>query len=189
MSITEKLTSTEVVVLSPQYTLTIESYDQGDEYWEVTRGIVKNDTGDVLFDIRRNYCYFWYKFVNHPNGNDYLLCGEDYQGYNVINLTTRVNHTYTSDGADTGYGFCWTSAEPSPNCSLLRVTGCVWGLPYQTLVFDFSDPDQPLREVYDDKAEYHGYDSVWASDTELTFTEDEVQLSPVKKIVNVKVVK
>lgn len=178
---------TEVVKLSPQYTLTIEIYDQGDEYWETSRGVVTDASGEVLFDIRRNHYNFWHTFVHHPNGNDYLLCGENYQGYNVVNLTTRVNHAYICDGADTGFGFCWVEAEPSPNRSLLRVTGCIWGFPYQTLVFDFSDPDQPLREVYDDKAEYHGYKPVWTSDTELTFTEDEVQKSPVKKTVSVRV--
>ncbi len=152
-----RLISTEVVELSPQYTLTIETYDQGDEYWEFTRGIVRNRSGDVLFDIRRNYCDFWYKFVHHTNGNDYLLCGENYQGYNVVNLTYRVNHAYICDGADTGFGLCWYSAEQSPNCSLLCAKGCIFGFPYQILVFDFSDPDRPLKEIYDDKTEYHGY--------------------------------
>lgn len=162
----------EVISLSDKYTLTIENYNQGEEYWNLTKGIIRNSDGEIIFEIKRNYCDFWYKFISHLNGNDYLLCGEDYQGYNVLNLTTQKNYKYMSDGAAEGFGFCWSSVESSPNAKKILVCGCMWGGPYQYKIFDFTNPDEPLRELFDDKACFEfDFSGNWISDEIFEFTQ------------------
>jgi hypothetical protein len=162
----------EVHQLSPKYTLTIKTYAAAaDEYWDVSRGFVTDESGRLLLDIKRNYSSFWHCFIHHPNGNDYLLCGEVYQGYNVINLTTGVNHAYVSEGAMNGFGFCWMQVTPSPDNRKILVHGCIWGFPYQMKVFDFSEPDQPLVEIFDDHAIFDDCgNAVWFSPNELVVT-------------------
>jgi len=155
----------EKVKKSPcgKYTLTIEWYqDKESEYWAVSRGLVRNSSGKLLFDIKRDYSSFPYLFVSHPNGNDYLVCGEHYQGYNILNLTTGQNHAYMNEGADLGFGLCWSNkVKKSPDSTKLVVYGCIWGGPYQFLVYDFSDPDRELPLLFDDRACFSCYSSDW----------------------------
>jgi hypothetical protein len=138
-------------VLSPSglYTLEVEYYTTGKGTWDYTQGIVKDKaSGDILFKVRRNYSSFWHCFVDHPNGNEYLLCGEDYQGYTVVNLTKRTLRTILTNSAENGFGFCWAGVEPSPDKNILAVSGCHWGAPYETHMMDFTDPDTlPLSQL------------------------------------------
>lgn len=159
----------EIVQLSDKYTLTIQTYKQGEQYWSYTRGLIKTSTGELIFDIKRNYSDFWYKFIEHFNGNDYLLCGEDYQGYNILNLTTKQNHKYMTEDADKGFGFCWASVTPSPGNKKIMVDGCIWACPYQTKIYDFTDPDKPLVELFDDRACFDCVSNSWIADDEFEF--------------------
>jgi hypothetical protein len=159
----------ETIQLSDKYTLTIQTYKQGEQYWSYTRGLIKTSAGELIFDIKRNYSDFWYKFIEHFNGNDYLLCGEDYQGYNILNLTTKQNHKYISEDADKGFGFCWTEVIPSPGNKKIMVEGCIWACPYQKKIYDFTDPDKPLVELFDDRACFDFQEKSWINDDEFEF--------------------
>lgn len=125
---------------SGKYRIVIESYKTTSGAWNYTRGLVYNDT-KLIADVKRNYCSFPYLFVeDHPNGHDYLICGEDYQGQTIIELDTGKRIDYLPDGAKKGYGFCWAHYETSPDKTLLVVEGCYWACPYETIIMDFSDP-------------------------------------------------
>lgn len=139
------------VELSPsgKYQLEIRTYTTGEKTWDYTRGIVtKIEESKPIADVKRNYHHFWHAWFQHPNGNEYLLCGEDYQGYSVVNLTTREYHCYFPEDAYRGAGFCWASAYPSPDGLALVVDGCYWACPYELVLYDLSNPDAlPLPEI------------------------------------------
>jgi hypothetical protein len=136
---------------SPSGTFRLEtcncSTGRGD--WEYSRGVVKRVTdGTVIADVKRNYGLFWHSWVEHADGNEYLLCGEDYQGYLVINLTAGACKTYFPEEGHKGNGFCWAAAYPSPDTLVLAVEGCYWACPTEIVFYDFQNPeDLPLREL------------------------------------------
>jgi hypothetical protein len=103
-----------------------------------------------------------------PDG-EYLLCGEDYQGYNVIDLKREVNELTFPPEAYEGQGFCWGAAYPSPTGQLIAVDGCYWGGPNEVVIFDFAVPClSPLPELtrIEDTLNVKG----WLNDTEFEFT-------------------
>lgn len=131
------------------YSLEVSAYTSGPGTWNYSRGVVRR-TSDlaVVADIKRNYGSFWFAWVSHKNGNEYLLCGEDYQGYNVVELHSGRNHFHFPDEAFNGNGFCWAVVHPSPDGLTLAVDGCYWACPYELVFFDFSNPmDVPLSEL------------------------------------------
>jgi len=138
------------------YELIVKSYRMPGDGWNFAKGLVfqkkKNpghkDDYELLFIIERNYSEFWQCWVKHSNGNTYLLCGEDYQGYVVLNLTKRTKHVYYPQGALKGIGFCWAQVEYDEELNQLEVTGCYWGAPYEVVIYDFSNPEElPLKEI------------------------------------------
>ena len=135
--------------LSGKYQLVIDYYSTTEGSWSYSRGRVKEVSNEeVIADIKRNYPRFWHTWAEHPNGNEYLLCGEDYQGYTVINLTEKKEQIYLPKQARKGWGFCWVSVEYLPDEVQLRVEGCYWACPYEVVVYDFSNPDRlPLPEL------------------------------------------
>ncbi|MHC1782473.1 MAG: hypothetical protein AB9891_06885 [Anaerolineaceae bacterium] len=138
-----------VVSPSRHFRIEINHYLTLPNRWEYSRGIVTNiGTGKVVADVKRNYDHFWYTWVQHPNGNEYLLCGEDYQGYSVLNLNTGNYMTYFPEEGYQGVGFCWTDVHPSPDGLVLAVDGCYWACPYELVVFDFRNPENlPYPEL------------------------------------------
>ncbi len=132
------------IVQSPngEYELTIDQYTTKESCWNYSRGLVKKvSDGSLIADVKRNYSHFWYCWHKHQNSCAYLICGEDYQGYTVINLTKRQVHTYFPPAAYEGMGFCWVAGIPSPSSSILAIEGCYWAFPYEIVFFDFSNPD------------------------------------------------
>lgn len=95
-----------------------------------------------MADIKRNFDNFSHAWVAHPDGNEYLLCGEDYQGYTVIGLRSGEMVVHFPPEAFKGGGFCWADALPSPDGLTLAVFGCFWACPYELVFFDFSNPMQ-----------------------------------------------
>lgn len=132
-----------------KYRLEICQYSTEPDAWNVSRGIVtRKHDNQLIIDVKRNFGHFWYAWVQHPNQNDYLLCGEDYQGYSVINLTTGKSTVYFPDAGYKGFGFCWTAVDASPDCLILAVDGCYWACPYEVVFYDFRNPEQlPLPEL------------------------------------------
>jgi len=136
-----------------KYSLEVSYYKNGileDHIWNSSRGLVRNEeVGKLLFDIRRGYPAFWHLFVNHLNGNSYLLCGRDYHGgYNILDLTNQIDNEYKPDHSNNKQYFCWTSAEFNKTLQQLEVVGCYWGDIFEKVIFDFSNPSNiPLPEI------------------------------------------
>lgn len=152
----------EYVSPSGLYQLDTSRYGvPGKVCWEYSRGIVKRlADGKVLADVKRNYGHFWHAWVDHPNGNEYLLCGEDYQGYYVVNLTQGQHEVYFPEEGYSGIAFCWAAVYPSPDKLVLAVDGCFWACPYELKFYDFRTPDVlPYKEIgkVSDLAECHGW--------------------------------
>jgi hypothetical protein len=138
--------------LSPSglYKLQVLAYGPGKEpSWHYSRGIVSRQAdGVVIADVRRNIGHFWHTWIEHPNGKEYLLCGEDYQGYCVINLSLESYQVYFPQSGYNGGGFCWTAVYPSPDKVVLAVDGCYWACPYEVVFYDFRTPDTlPYKEL------------------------------------------
>ncbi len=146
-----RVIDSEKIAVSPSghYELERCSYVTGPKSWNYSRGIVRRVSDHkVIADVKRNFGHFWYAWVEHANGDEYLLCGEDYQGYSVINLTKETCQVFFPEGGYKGFGFCWTAVYPSPDGLVLAVDGCYWASPYEIVFFDFSDPGNlPLPEI------------------------------------------
>ncbi len=149
-------TSKRKVVTSPsgRYTLTIGLHPQSTEgkaYWGYTKGTVTGGDLSSPVVICRNYPGFPNLFVeDHPDGNDYLVCGCDYQSQTVVNLKTGETVDYTSPPS-----FCWAAYTASPSKRTLAVDGCYWGGPYEVIMVDFSQPMVSLEILR--KEEDEGY--------------------------------
>jgi len=131
--------------LSPSglYRLDVSVYGTEKGYFDYSRGaVVRVADETTIAVVLRNYCVFWHTWCLHPNGNEYLLCGEDYQGQTVVNCTQGTMSSFVPKSAEGGDGFCWAHAIPSPDGSKLAVEGCYWACPYQVRVYDFSEPDR-----------------------------------------------
>jgi hypothetical protein len=139
------------IVMSPsgKFQLEIAKYSTGPHTWSYSRGIVTRvSDSKPLADVKRNYGHFWYCWIEHPNGKEYLLCGEDYQGYCAVNLTDELYHVYFPEDGYRGIGFCWTAVYPSPDKLTLAVDGCYWACPYDLVFYDFQTPDAlPYQEI------------------------------------------
>lgn len=143
------------------YALEMVEYTAGPGRWRYSRGQVRNIADrSVIADIRRNYGLFWRTWAQHANGFEYLLCGEDYQGQTVVNLSKRSVTSYFPEEGYSGGAFCWAAAYPSPSSKFLAVEGCYWACPYELLVFDFGHPDQlPYAEIarFPNLSEWNGW--------------------------------
>lgn len=108
--------------------------------WPYSKGRVFQ--GDRLItEICRNISSFPFLFVEgHPNGHDYLVAGEDYQGQTVVELDTGRRKEYLPELAAKGFGFCWAHYTASPSKKTLALSGCYWACPYEVRFVDFSDP-------------------------------------------------
>lgn len=146
-----KVNDSKRIVSSPDGNFQFEyhRYSTGPKTWEYSRCVVSRVLdGKIIADIKRNYSAFWHVWVNHPNGNQYFLCGEDYQGYSVVNLTTGGYHAYFPEAGYKGAGFCWAFVYPSPDGLVLAVDGCYWACPYDLVFYDFREPEKlPYPEL------------------------------------------
>ncbi len=133
--------------LSPsgRYCLSVTSTDS----WQ-SRGVIEavpSPGTKPLFiaTIDRNYGAFPFLFIEgHPDGHDYLICGEDYQGQTVIQIDAGLDcgkrQDVMSPGSDRGHGFCWSEYRFDVASKILVVAGCIWAAPYEYRFYDFSDP-------------------------------------------------
>lgn len=121
------------------YRIEIENVTTKPGGWDFSVATIYKNDAEII-QVKRNYRHFWYEFCEHPDGNTYFLCGEDYQGQTVVNLNTKEKKSYRPPEAEKGFGFCWVNAKASPNGEFLAVEGCIWAAPYEFRLYDFSDP-------------------------------------------------
>lgn len=158
---------------SGKFSLEASVYSSGPCTWNYSRGIVRRVSDrHIIADVKRNYVSFWHAWVPHQNGNEYLLCGEDYQGYNIIELTSGRNQLHFPEEAFDGQGFCWAGADVSPDGLTLAVIGCYWANQDELVFFDFTDPASiPLKEL----ARIRDFDGPegWKTNDSFAYTQSE----------------
>jgi hypothetical protein len=122
---------------SGKYTLTVTSED----HWQ-SKGVVRRiSDGAVVGTIERNYASFPACWIEgHPNGHDYLIGGEDYQGQTVIELDTGKRRDFLPPEAEKGHGFCWAEARFDAAARVVVAEGCFWAAPYEFRFYDFANP-------------------------------------------------
>ncbi|WP_437681724.1 hypothetical protein [Sorangium sp. So ce131] len=132
-----------------KYRLVVSSFSTGRGTWDYAQGkVYRAGSLDPVAVVHRNHDSFPFLFVEaHPNGHDYLVCGEDYQGQTVVELDTGKRRDHLPDEAKEGIGFCWTDIRFEPSAATLVVEGCIWACPYELRFFDFSDPMSGWPEI------------------------------------------
>ncbi|WP_437626722.1 hypothetical protein [Sorangium sp. So ce1151] len=137
--------------LSPtgKYRLVVSNFSTGRGAWDYSQGKVYRTGSDApVAVVQRNHDSFPFLFVEeHPNGHDYLMCGEDYQGQSVVELDTGKRRDHLPVEANDGIGFCWTDMRFEASAAVLVVEGCIWACPYEFRFFDFSDPMSGWPEI------------------------------------------
>jgi len=113
-----------------KYVLTITpvAFEEDSRYWAFTIGKVykkiKQKTGNLIATIHRNSEKFPYAFLeDQPDGHDYFICGEDYQGQIIIQLDTGVRVDYIGEKAKRNMEFCWQKFHLSPNKEIIAIEG------------------------------------------------------------------
>ena len=140
--------------LSPckKYKLDIYKYPTHEGKSNYTEGVITRLADNKeLGSVKRNYDSFPYIFINN-----YLICGEDYQGYSIVDLEKEEHNVYFPDEGFKGHGFCWACMYGVSDSNKLVVEGCYWGGQYEVVVYDFSNPTLlPLPEL--ERFEVDGY--------------------------------
>jgi hypothetical protein len=140
----------ETVSPTGRYKLVVTYHGTKPGCWDYTKGRIYDAKGNLITTICRNYSGFLDGWVeDHPNGHDYFLGGEDYQGQTVVELDTGKRVDYLPEAADEGFGFCWIGIHPSPDGLTLAVSGCYWACPSEVVFVDFSHPMDPPWMILD----------------------------------------
>lgn len=135
---------------SGKYSLTVSSFKTKPGSWNYSQGkVYATESDNPIAIVNRNYGHFPFLFIeNHPNGHDYLICGEDYQGQTVIELDTGKRTDHLPEAADDGFGFCCAKfVSFNKEHQLLLIDGCYWACPYEYKFYDFSNPLSSLNCV------------------------------------------
>lgn len=113
-----------------------------------TKGIVTDSEHKIIDIIYRNYDPFLFSWLE-VNGKEYLLCGLDYQGYSIVNLSNKETNHYVPEEAYKGHGFCWGEIIYFQQKKLIVIDGCYWACPYEIVFYDFSNPmNVPYNELF-----------------------------------------
>ena len=128
---------------SGKYTLHISLSKKNETHWQFSMARVEDGEKNISV-IHRNYPSFPFAWIEgHPDGHDYLICGEDYQGQTIIQLDTGLRKDYLPKIG----GFCWIVIDPVEKTQL-RVEGCYWAAPEEIVLYDFSNPmEMPYPEL------------------------------------------
>jgi len=146
-----------------RYSVLVNYYkapDLNSHYWELIKLSVFN--GDNLIaEMYRNYPSVNYCFAKQGD-NEYLITSEDYQCITIIDLHTGDIQTYGNlDRLKIGGGFCPIEFSWDEFDNRLKITGCVWGCPYEdmlTLIPDLKKPDFSTAIFRDNIKQYDDWD-------------------------------
>ena len=155
--------SRESLSPSGKYKLVLTPYTTSKGSWSYTRGeVFRTSDGERVADVKRNYSSFFHLWMEeHVDGHDWLVCGEDYQGQTFCELDTGRVKSHIPDAAFDGHGFCWTDCELLADGKTLKVDGCYWACPYETRLYDVTNPMSGWPAL-----QYDGNDISFSNDDE-----------------------
>lgn len=133
---------------SNKYMLEIEHYVflEGYYRYSCTLGTLTNLSSNESIKIKRNFRDFLFEWIEKDE-QEFLLCGQDYQGYSIVDLENLKLYDFVPEEAYEGLGFCWANVEHEGD--KLIVEGCIWAYPYERIVYDFSSPlSLPYPELH-----------------------------------------
>ena len=182
---------------SGKYSLLIKKYKTEEGAWQFSRGVIQDKkTEKLIADVKRNYSAFPFGWIeNHPDGHDYLFCGEDYQGQTIIQLDTGERLDFLPESAQQGRGFCMTNYYPNSSKTILAIEGCYWAAPWQVKFYDFTDPmkwDQktPFKDPPTEYSDFFGWideETAHIGDTITMFLlPEELTAEDIERIPNKK---
>ncbi len=131
----------EVAGKSPtgKYSLTINEYETKKGCWNYSEGVLFRGS-EVVSRVQRNYHRFPFSWLKQGD-EEYLVCGEDYQGQTVVRCSDGERVDYKPDSVKNGFGFCWVQHGPdNDDHTVIKVEGCYWACPYEIRRYDCSDP-------------------------------------------------
>jgi hypothetical protein len=135
---------------SGKFKLEVHHYNHEEDIsrYDYTKGIVTDSEHNTIDIIYRNYGAFPYSWLE-INGIEYLLCGLDYQGYSIVNLSNKETKHYVPEEAYEGHGFCWGEIINFQQKKLIVIDGCYWACSYELVFYDFSSPmNVPYNELF-----------------------------------------
>ena len=173
---------------SNKYLLKTASYKTLTGYGSISKAEVFLSNGtERLFEVKRNYGQFYFSFVEaHPNGHDYLVCGEDYQGQTILELDTGKKVDHVAEGAKNGVGWCWAQINPSLEKDLLAVDGCFWGASYDLRIIDFTEPMKPPFLVWSEIngiREDTAFSKLWSSSSQVEVERYNEETETLEKVI------
>jgi len=130
----------ENYVLESGHTMLVEYY-KVQNHPNITKATIYNRMDKNLIELKRNYSNFPFTCIRHSNAFYYLICGEEYQGFTVLNLETFKKNNHTSLSCYKRKGFCpyeWTYEKIN---NMLYVVGCDYFGEEKNLSYDFEFPD------------------------------------------------
>jgi hypothetical protein len=123
-------------------------YEEGIRIYNYTKGIITDIDNKIIDIIYRDYDPFLFCWVE-MDGVEYLLCGIDYQGYSIVNLSKKETKHFVPEEAYVGSGFCWAEIMYFQHKKIIVVDGCYWACPYELVFYDFSNPmNVPYKELF-----------------------------------------
>ena len=157
--------------------------------WAYTLGdVFSKSMGGVpiqISQVLRDHHVFPFVFCeDHPDGHDYLLCGEDYQGLTVVRLDIGDRVDYIEKEAESNRGFSWADCQVSPDKTRIAIEGGYWAQGFEVHVLDFRTPfDPPYVRVGKDFVQYHDRLIAWkGNDQYLVEREQEYRTSDGKAL-------
>ena len=163
-----------------KYVLSITpvAFKEDSRYWAYTIGKVykktKNKTGKLIATVHRNSEKFPFAFFENQDGNDYFVCGEDYQGQTVICLNTGERVDFIGEKAKRNMEFCWQKFHLSPNKKILAVEGHARNKPSEVAeyrgvrFYKFDDKMELPYEELGNRISFH-YDNAIGWEDDLHF--------------------
>lgn len=146
--------------------------------WVYTVGDIftKSMGGEIqIAQIVRDHHAFPFMWCeDHPDGHDYLLCGEDYQGETIIRLNTGERVDYIEPEAESNKGFSWSEAKVSPNKTRIAIEGGYWAQGFEVHIRDFRNPfAAPYVRVGKDFVQYHDRLIGWKDDDHILIEREQ----------------
>ena len=159
------------------------------KYWDVSSYEIlkfnqESNNFEKYIEFGRNYRLMKEDMFVYciQNNKEYIITSSDYQYITIINLTDKEINSYSYGNPDKGYGFCPVSIQYFQNkdnnlSNELKVYGCFWGAPYETLIIknvDLNDlsnsyniKNNDILRIEDESEEIYNIEDI-LTDDELT---------------------